>query len=100
MVFSRFAQIAPKFLIEPSIRVFDAVFDGVQFARREELVLASDQHICPLVTVHVFAEAGWIDGLMRDGIVPIPAQDVVPSSPNENVSQKIGQLSVRRHQSV
>ena len=54
-------------------------------------MLASDEHIRSLVTVHVLAEAGGIDGLVSDGIVPVPAEDVVSRAPNQNVRQKIGQ---------
>ena len=57
-------------------------------------MLASDQHIRSFVTVHVLTEAGGINRLVGDGIVPVPTQDVVSGAPNQNVRQKIRQPPV------
>src|SRR5208337_2815042 len=70
-------QITTYFLIKPLIRVLDAVFDGFQFALREELMLPGDQHIGAPDSVQVFLEAREVNGLMRYGVEAIPAQDVI-----------------------
>ena len=54
-------------------------------------MLPRHEHVRSLVTIHVLTEAGGINGLVSDGIVPVPAEDVVSGAPNQNVRQKIGQ---------
>src|ERR1022692_3151527 len=64
----------------------------IQLARREELMPAGNLDIRFSRALLVFAETRRIDRVMRFGVNTVPPQDVIASSPDEDMSQQVWQL--------
>src|ERR1035441_7960096 len=86
------SDVAAQFLVQPAVRVLDAVLNRVQLPLGEKLMPPADDNIRALPAVEIVAELRRVNLLVCLGVEAIPAQDVVARAADEDVCQQVRQL--------